>query len=42
MAAPASSATPKTDLTVSIQAPLFGSETEKAPMAKKSSPMPSA
>ena len=42
MPAMASRAAPKTDLTVSIQAPLFGSDTEKAPMTKKSSPIPSA
>ena len=29
-------------LHASIQAPLFGSETEKAPMRKNSSPIPSA
>ena len=40
--AAASSATPKTLFTVSIHGPLFGSDTEKAPIRKKRSPSPSA
>lgn len=35
-------ATPKTYFTVSIHGPLRGSESENAPMRKKSRPIPSA
>ena len=42
MPAAASSATPKTDLIVSIHTPPRGSRTVKTPMRKKGTPMPSA